>query len=81
MHCIFCMVTIYQLANFLPVCIRGIDTILMSPLTTVFPDPFYFHSITIKLRHANILMQIKEIAKKKKFCTIIILAHQVLEIV
>ena len=81
MHCIFCIIIIYQLAYFLPVCICGMDTILMPPLTTAFPEPFYFHSITIRLRHANILMQIEEIAKNKKFCTIIILADQVLEIV
>lgn len=66
MHCIFC---IYQLAYFLPVCICGIDKFLTPPLTTAFPEPFYFHSITIKLSHANILMQIEEIAKNKKFYT------------
>jgi len=53
----------------------------MPPLTTAFPEPFYFHSITIKLKHANILMQIEEIAENGKFCTGVILADRVLETV
>lgn len=37
----------------------------MLPSTTAFPDPFYFHSITVKLRHVIILMQTEEIAKNR----------------
>lgn len=81
MHCVFCMVIIYQLAYFLPVCICSRDTVLIPPLTTAFPEHFCFHSITIKLRHANILMQIEGIAKNRKFCTVTMLADQALEIV
>lgn len=79
MCCIFSMVIICLFAYFLPVCICGIDTIFKPPLTAAFPEPFYFHSVTIKLRHASILMQIEEIAKNIKFCSIS--ADQVLHIV
>lgn len=41
----------------------------------------FFYSINIKFRYAHMLMQIEETAKNKKFCTIIIMVDQILEIV